>query len=135
MELSRKTYKMYHKYDYIADFIEIYTDFGVELRIEIKPEVNLTQFKYIDLKVLQKDRVLNDKAVRFWIDNRVTPATQDGIEDKLKNWGLSEYNQLAIMHKTLGICGDDYYWIKFNPKADFDTCHTRSPKFKRILGD
>ena len=79
---------MYHKYDYIADFIEIYTDFGVELRIEIKPEVNLTQFKYIDLKVLQKDRVLDDKEVRFWIDNRVTPATQEGIEDKLKKLGF-----------------------------------------------
>lgn len=135
MELSRKTYKMFNKYDYIADFIEIQTDFGVKLRIELKPNLDLSEFKYSDLRVLQKGSILDDSAVRFWIDNRITPATQDGIEDKLRDWGLSEYNQLAIMHKTLGICGDDYYWIQFNPKADFDTCHTRSPKFRKILGD
>lgn len=133
MEIGKNSYKLYYEREYIADFIEIYTDFGIELKI--KDSCDLSKFEFADLNALQKDRVIDTEGVEYWIDERCTPATQDGIEEKLKIWGLSEYNQLDIMHRSSAITFSDRYWIAFNPKATFDENHPRGNNFKYILGD
>jgi hypothetical protein len=130
-----KRYKMFWEREYIADFVEYHKDTGVELNIEIIPTCDLTQFKFYELNYWQKNRVVGDEGVRFWMDERCTPATQDGIDEKLKLWGLSEYDQLSIMHQSGAVNPMDRYWIQFNPKMTFDENHPHGNNFKCMLKD
>ena len=119
----------------IGEFIEDWTDkaHGVQLSIALRPDLDLNNFRYYALKVLQKDMLIEDKGVRFWIDERCTPATQDGIERKLRLWGMSEYDQLTIMHQSMAVNMMDSFWIQFNPEATFDKNHPHGNNFERIL--
>lgn len=135
MVIKEKSYKMYYGYDYIADFVEIYTDFGMELEIRLNDNCDLSLFRFADLLPLQKNRVINTWGVKHWIDERCTSRSYQDIDYKLKLWGLSEYNQLAIMHKCSAINSMDDYWIAFNENATFDENHPNGKNFKCILGD
>lgn len=134
---SIKSYKMFCRDKYIADFIEDWSDRikGVQLKIVIRSGVDLTSsWDYASLRYLHKDGVIDDKMVRHWIDNRVTPRTQGGIERKLREaWGMSEYDELTIMHQSLAINVQDFLWVQFNPKATYQKNHPRGKDFIEIL--
>lgn len=74
---------------------------------------------YAKLHVLQKDHVIEDKEVRFWISHRVMPANRINIERVLREMGLSEYDQFAILEHNNAACPKDYFWIKFDPNVTF----------------
>lgn len=130
-----KHYNLYDRNIKIGEFIEDWTDNarGVQLSIVLKPDLDLSDFRYWALGALQQGMVINDKGVRFWIDERCTPATQDGIEEKLKVWGMSEYDQLTIMHQSAAINLMDSLWVQFNPDATFDKNHPNGSHFERVL--
>lgn len=119
----------------IGEFVEDWTDktCGVQLSIVLRQDLDLNNYRYWGLRALQKDMLINDKGVRFWIDERCTPVTQDGVERKLKAWGMSEYDQLTIMHQSMAVNMMDSFWIQFNPEATFDRNHPHGDNFEKIL--
>ena len=133
MEIMR--YKMFDRDTQIGEFIEDWSDMvhGVRLSIILKPDLDLDNYRYWNLRVLQSGRVIDDRGVRFWIDERCTTSTQDGIERKLKLWGMSEYDQLTIMHQSSAINLMDSVWVQFNPVATFDRNHPNGSHFEKIL--
>lgn len=124
-----KIYVMFDEGRQIGRFIE---DNGM-LQIKLNRDLDLNNFRYWALRAIQKDYIIDDKGVRFWIDERCIPEYQDGIEEKLKLWGMSEYDQLAIMHQSLAINLMDALWVQFNPKATFDRNHPRGKYFEKVL--
>lgn len=132
---KESSYKMYWREQYIADYVELDTDFGLELEIRIKDTCDLSLFEFMDLYVLQENRLITDEGVRIWIDERCVPETQTGVERKLKLWGLKSYDQVDIMHTSSAINMMDDYWIAFDPSATFNENHPNGDNFKRILGD
>lgn len=132
---KEESYKMFHREQYIADFVELSTNMGKELEIRIRKDCDLSLFKFIDLAVLQENRIIYTEGVHTWIDERCTPETQDGVKRKLKAWGLKGYDQLAIMHMSSAINMMDDYWIDFNTGATFNENHPNGKNFKCILKD
>ncbi len=130
-----KHYGLYDRDKKIGEFIEDWTDNvkGVQLAIVLRPDLDLNNFRYWALRAIQSNMKIDNKGVWFWIDERCTPATQDGIERKLKVWGLSEYEQLAIMHQSMAVNLMDSLWVQFNPEATFDRNHPNGEHFERIL--
>lgn len=131
-----KQYKLFDRDKQIGVFTEDWSDKakGVQLSITLDRSLDLNHYRYWALRAIQKDYVIDDWGVRFWIDERCTPETQDGIDDKLKAWGLSEYDQLSIMHQSSAINLMDSLWVQFNPNATFERNHPNGGKFEKILG-
>lgn len=114
MNKGIKRYEMVNRGKHIGWFIEDYTGLKVKLKIEFKEgvtvlDVPLTLRYFFNLN---SKEMFNDD-VWFWVKNRVTPPTQDGIEDKLKAMGMSEYSPLAILHFIEGKSTRDKMYIKF----------------------
>lgn len=129
-----ESYPFYCRNEEIGRFVEKHTDFGVELEMHMKPGLDYDNFDIIDLKPWVENDVINDKGVRFWMDNRCYPRNRQGLEWYLSIMGLSEYNQLAIMHKTFAINMDDFYSIGFKEDYSFDKNHPKSPNFEYFYG-
>lgn len=78
------------------------------------------------LKVLQTDGFVDWKMTRWFIENRVTPSYQDGIEDKLKEMGMEEYDAYLIFRDGNGFNEHDFVWFVFNEEYTFDRIHPRA---------
>ena len=107
----------------IGKLIETWGNFGQELRIELDP----TKEKYypLDFKLLHNNYCFDDKEVMEWIKDRITPRTQDGIEEKLKEMGMSEYVPWDIFRYAKGMCFEDDTWVQFEPELEYRKIHPR----------
>lgn len=130
-----KSYDFYYKTIIIGKYTEEWNPPNrVKLSIQLYDNFNLTKGIFIGLRVLaDENRFIDDKGVRFFIENRVTPAYQDGIEDKLRRWGLDHYSQLGIFHAVNGMNPKDHLWVKFHDGVEYLKDHPNGKVYG--LGD
>lgn len=69
--------------------------------------------------------IVEHEPLMQWIKNRVTPYNQDGIEEKLAEMGMSEYNAYMIFRDGNGLKLNDWIWVKFRDDMTFDNTHPR----------
>ncbi|MBR1599611.1 MAG: hypothetical protein IJ661_11965 [Lachnospiraceae bacterium] len=113
------------KYDFmcatekIGDF---YVDHGVcgrSFKVILDTDLSNSNGFYDKLFVLQKNNIIDDKGVRFFIEHRVMPKARMNCNELLQEMGFSEYDQYEIFRYNSGACEKDYYWVKFLPNLTF----------------
>lgn len=107
-----KTYKLMEGQNHIGYFKEIYTNFGVELQIELNSDITEDEVPFTMYKFPDENNVVNSELSWFWVKERVVPPTRQGIEDNLRAMGMSEYDPLAIFHYLSGRSLYDQCWIE-----------------------
>lgn len=125
------------KFDFYFKDIKIgeYQEYGkYEMRIILNDNCNLNEFKFFGLKALQSNKIIDTNGVTFFFRSRVTPETQDGIDRKLKLWGLKYYDMMNILYRSDCINIDDHFWINFSGHSNYDKNHPRGAHFEKILG-
>lgn len=93
-------------------------DYGRTLRIILEKPNGLEQ--PYDLCIRAENNIVDNETVWWWVNDRITPKTQDGIEEKLKKMGLSEYDPWEIFKYNNGMTTDDFSWVKFHPEKDWN---------------
>lgn len=122
-----KVYELMWKDEVVGTFNvhdENESEYSIQLDLKvIKPAM-------ADLIALANDSgLLNTKAVNQWINNRVTPRTQEGVMEKLENIGITEYSPWIMFTKVSGRSLRDNVWVKFNKETTFKD-HIRSNNYK-----
>lgn len=116
---SVEKYDLYYKIVCIGNYYEKMTSSGVRLSIVLNDNFLYDAFPFKPLSILQKNGVIDDDGVRFWMDCRAVPKTQDGIDELLERLGMSEYSILDLMHMTNAVNTKDHLWINFN-RGEFE---------------
>jgi len=101
-------YKIYEKGEHIGFFKVAYTVEGRFLSVDLIKESESFMFlpKHIE-----------HKQVMDWISDRIVPKTRIGIEDNLRQMGLSEYDELSILKYTSARHTSDSCRINFSIKV------------------
>lgn len=122
-----KSYDFYYKNIVIGKYSEEWNPpKRVKFSIQLYNNFNIEKAVFIKLRAIaDANRFIDDRGVRFFIDNRVTPEYQDGIEDKLRRWGLDHYNKLGIFHAVNGMTPKDHLWIKFHDGIEYLKDHPK----------
>lgn len=90
-------------------------------------DTDVIHFSYDGLFVTQLDVVCENKnlipfmmsreqtatTLTRFLEDRPLPRTRQNIDYCLKLMGLKEYDKVAIIKATHGLCTDDCYWIRF----------------------
>lgn len=99
----------------IGEFREYDTELGTRLELEIydghKTPIEV-RARLGDIDIYSG--VMNDKAVRKFIEDRVVPETRVNIKEILEELGFKNYSAYAIFKKALAKCDLDDFWIDFN---------------------
>ena len=56
--------------------------------------------------------------IKSWLIDRIVPPTRIGIDDLLRQMGLSEYDQLSILKYTSAKHASDAGWIDFSENLE-----------------
>ena len=105
----------------------LYEEFDIvrKLRIELN-EKAFELYRPIPLIVRSVNGVVDNENTWWWINDRITPRTQEGIEEKLANMGMSEYEPWAIFQYNNGMLFDDFVWVGFDLTKTFYNWHPRA---------
>ncbi|MBQ2663895.1 MAG: hypothetical protein IJG16_07085 [Clostridia bacterium] len=68
--------------------------------------------------VIKKDKVIDDRRVRAYIDSCVVPKTRENIDDILKHMNMPYYDQWEIYKHNKGENVNDYAAIRFFKTVD-----------------
>jgi len=104
-----KRYKIIENNDHIGYL-------NVEYEVGVDRYITADLFKKSESFMLLHDKNghVNEKMMKLWIEERIVPRTRIGIEDNLKQMGLTEYDELAILKFTKGRKVTDKCYIDFN---------------------
>lgn len=107
-------YRIYEKDEHVGYFN---VDFSVDGR-----KITADLFKPSRAFVLMPDENghVTHERMKLWLYERVTPPTRIGIDDLLRQMGLSEYDQLSILKYTSGRHATDEGWIDFSAPIEED---------------
>jgi len=104
----RERYKIYEHGSHIGYFNVDFTIDGQRLSAElIKPSESFVLLP-------DKDGNITHDQLKGWIFERIVPPTRIGIDDLLRQMGLSEYDQLSILKYTSARHTSDTCTIDFS---------------------
>lgn len=114
----------------IGTLREEWGDFGQELSIKLDPSKE--QYYPMDFEYLHENYRFDDQGVMDWIEDRIIPRTQDGVEEVLEDLGLSEYIQWDIFVHNNGMSFEDDVWVKFKKDYTYIKNHPRYEYLKDL---
>lgn len=119
-------YDIMRKNEKVAELIYEDTKYGYTLCIHPTDYGKLPHDLKGMIEDLSTNGNLNHEQTLEWIKGRITPQTQDGVEEKLKSMGILEYDEWKIFQYSKGIDIEDYTWVKFQPEYTFESIHPRA---------
>ena len=107
-ELKKESYKIFEYGEHIGYFNVLY----------IKGEgrrLTADLFKPSESFILLPDENghVSSKMMNLWLTERIIPPTRIGIDDNLRQMGLTEYDELSILKYTSGRHASDTCYIDF----------------------
>lgn len=59
-----------------------------------------------------KKGIVNDRLIRCFFEERITPDTRQGLQEKLHENGMEYYDPETLIRFQHGRCIADKYWLK-----------------------
>jgi len=104
---GRERYKIYEHDEFIGYFNVDFSVEGQRLSADlIKPSESFVLLP-------DKDGKVTHEQIKGWLFERIVPPTRIGIDDLLRQMGLSEYDQLSILKYTSARHTSDTCMIDF----------------------
>jgi len=104
----RERYRIIEKGEHIGYFNVDFTVEGQKLSADlIKPSESF-------IFLPDKDGHVSHEQTKLWLFDRIVPPTRIGIDDLLRQMGLSEYDQLSILKFTSARHTSDTCTIDFS---------------------
>lgn len=112
MENIIKKYQLYNRGKRLAILVEDYTKRPMQMHMEVDLSLEPIFIPRSFPPLMDENGFISHKNVVFWMSFRVPPPTQEGIEDVLRDWGLSEYSPLALFHVVKGHSSRDTMYVE-----------------------
>lgn len=113
--------KLMHKDTVIADTVK--NDIGIPYKIVVRDGVPADYTPFVLFKGWTTREATMEEFIA-WVSERCFPPNRIGVEKRLAELGLKEYNGWEIVRRTGGHMSGDYFWIDFgNDSQESEASH------------